>query len=323
MASGNTLLLIVSRGTDPVAPLLHQFTYEAFVRETLAPTEELLLDETDKSSLVVLNYYEDELFRKLRFLEYQKLQDVIEPEIAPFRELEKQAKEGESTQIRSEATKKLARENRRRCEAGNHYHILGKLSDLISGKPLVSVSEFEQSLATGSESGKEFKPTVAKLSAAVMQTKLDPIDAARVMALFHIRLGLPESDIDKLCTTIRIEQQHRRAIANVRTALGTPIPRKTEAMLVKDAFKTDKYIPLVSELVGNAVEGKLDAKFFEVPAHTGRYQNVVLFVVGGISFMELRWLDNTRARLKGTKLYVGSTTYLTPRAFLAQTAIVG
>jgi hypothetical protein len=115
-----------------------------------------------------------------------------------------------------------------------------------------------------------------------------------------------------------VEPRHREGIVNLGECLGTPVQRKPEAMLLKDAYPMDKYIPLVSDVVQQAVEGKLDPKAFEFTPHSGRYQNIVLFIVGGISFMELRWCDIARSKLKGPKLYVGSTTYLLPRAFLAQ-----
>jgi hypothetical protein len=320
IAKNNTILLILSRGADPVAPLLHQFTYEAFVREALSQSEEYQIDERDPSSLTVLNYYEDDLFRRLRFVDYPKLQDIIEPENRPFAELQRLTREGETVEIRSDATKRLARENKKRCEAGNHYCILGKLSDEISRRPLVTLAEYEQSLATGMESGEKFKPNTPRLTQVVTQSNLAPGDAARVLALYQIRGKKLDSDLERLCTTAGVEPKHTAAIANIADCLGPAVPRKTEAMLVKEAFKTDKYIPLVNELVGNIVDGKLDPKLFEGPQGKTKYQNIVVFVVGGISFMELRWLDAARARLKGTKLYVGSTTYLLPRSFLAQLA---
>jgi hypothetical protein len=320
IAKNNTILLIVSRGADPVAPLLHQFTYEAFVRESLSPSEEYQIDEREANSLTLLNYYEDDLFKRIRFVDYPNLQDLIEPEHRPFAELQRLTREGATPEIRSDAIKRLARENKKRCEAGNHYCILGKLSDEIQRRPLVALAEYEQSLATGTEAGDKFKPSIPKLTQVITQSNLAPGDAARVLALYQIRGKRLDSDLDRLCSTANVEPKHKAAIANIGDCLGTAVPRKTEAMVLKDAFKTDKYIPLVSELVGAVVDGKLDSKLFEGPQGKTKYQNIVLFVVGGISFMELRWLESMRARLKGTKLYVGSTTYLLPRAFLAQLA---
>jgi hypothetical protein len=242
-------------------------------------------------------------------------------------ELERLQTGGETAEIRRDATKKLTRMTVRRNQVHNHWIVLSKLSDLTApGTSLVPMAEYEQAMATGRESLDEaFKPSTPKLIQRLSQPGITALDAARLVALYQVRGKKLEAELDKICDGPRIDPKHRQAIRNLATLLGPMYNRKSEDLLVpkingQAPFKADKYLPLVYQLVNNALDGKLDGKAYEVPSHSGRYQNIVVFVVGGISYMELRWLDAIRTRLKGTKLYVGSTCPLIPRAFLAQVA---
>jgi hypothetical protein len=53
-------------------------------------------------------------------------------------------------------------------------------------------------------------------------------------------------------------------------------------------MKTDKWIPLVSQLIANVLSKALDRQKWNVPTHEGRWENIVLYTMGGISFMTLR-----------------------------------
>jgi hypothetical protein len=115
--------LVIAPGADQVAPPLHQFASEAFVREALSGDEEFWL-------------VEDDFFRRLRFQEYQNLQGVTEP--------------GPSLSARSR-TDEERRDRRDKGEATKGLNPSPRASS--------TSAKDERSLATGLQGGEKVKPS--------------------------------------------------------------------------------------------------------------------------------------------------------------------
>jgi hypothetical protein len=325
--NGQTLLLIIPRGLDTISPLLHQFTYEAMLYEHKdVENETIQVNPQDPNSIVALNYYEDELFREIRYKPFHELGDVMDSRQLPFLQLENLQKNAPSPEARNEATKKLSRQKHEYDQVRNHFRLLADCNDLLEPRHLMMQSEYEQSLATGHGAGGAFKPSAPLLSQTLSKPGLDIVDKIRILALYWIKVGGGKAtDLQRMMESARIDLEWKPAIESICAQLGKPLERTAEDVLqVKDrsgqpAMKTDKWIPLVYQLISNVLENRLDPKKFSVPPHEGRWQNIVLYVMGGISFMELRWLNEIReTKVKGAKLFVGSSCTITPKQFLAQ-----
>jgi hypothetical protein len=288
--------------------------------------ETIHVNPSDPSAILSLNYYEDPLFAEVRYKPYHELGDVFEEKKLPFLQLENLQKNAATADERAKATKALTRQKREYDLVGRHFRMLADCHDLLDSRHLREQAEYEQAMVTGVEGQSPFKASAPVLSQMIGQHGLDVFDKVRILALYQLK-GKQQSDTEltRMMESARVDATWKPAIMNVAKEIGPMFKREQDDVVVKKdrngqpPMKTDKWIPLVAQLLTQILENKLDTKKFEVPPHDGRWQNIVIYVLGGISYMELRWLNDLReTKLKGVKLYVGASNLLTPKSFLAQ-----
>jgi len=318
-SNNNSLLIIVPRAADAVAPLLHQFSYQAMIRENMDIDNDTITVKNPKSGdcVVPLNVYHSSLFANLRYSEFSEYSNSITSKFNEVRDYERRYQsiiDSETGEKKSFALKQLAKAKKDHDEIINHYTLCTQLSDMLSDRDLIKVSEFEQEMVIQSKN-----TTFEDLSTLILNPKPSPLDKARIIALYSLKTkNLNGEQLSRITSTARISD-YSQAIRNLEFIRSSHLPRKNPINPSNpNPLKTDKFFPLVSEIVSDVYDDKLNSSVFEKPPHTGRYQNIVLFIVGGISYMELKSLNELKEKLKGTKLFIGSTNTLTPQQYLAQ-----
>jgi hypothetical protein len=208
---------------------------------------------------------------------------------------------------------------------GYHFTVLAQCNDLLEPRRLIEQAEFEQALATES--------TPASGVMEILATPgLDVTDKVWIVALYRIIVGGRKSgELAQMMGDAGMDASWAPVIENLVSLLGQPYERSAEGVLVRKnpddlgpPMKTDRWCSLVYRLIENIQEPGLDAKKWNIPPHEGRWRNTVLYVMGGVSFMDLRWLNHIRTMMSFEEeedqetLFVGASNTLTPKQFLSQ-----
>ena len=327
----DTLLLIIGRGDDPVAPLLHQFTFEAMLYEYYnVKNHELKMDSQnskakanqdaepdENTNIMSLDYYYENTFRELRYVHCENLIDHAKCIAAKYIELQKQ-KSSPDRKLQQEATRKITNERKTYNQVISEYSIILEIMEKKITTAITEVSEYEQKMASGMENQDDkFKPSKVVLSQFLSRNDLSELDKIRLFAMYGMIVKkVTPKDIQNTFKSAGIDIQKYRDMVLNSSLVVTDIDRKSK--YDKDGYTTSKYIPYVSELVKGAIDKKLPKKNMEIPELPSTLQNLVVFVMGGISYMELREINEIRDKVRGMKIFVGSTNTLTPKLYLEQ-----
>ncbi|KAH0795443.1 putative acetylcholine regulator unc-18 [Histomonas meleagridis] len=314
-----TLLLIIPRGADPVAPLLHQFTFEAMIYDHFSiDNETVQLEEGKPDSTLSLNVYEDPSYEEYRYVHLGELLPFVQQRSRRFQELHQQTLSNDP-KVKTEAIKKISREKDLYNQTINRYSMAVKLSEINERSGLVPFAEYEQTIATGLKDGNKVKASSLELSQQLTKPQIKESDKIRLLAIYNIKGNqMSETELSRNMESAGIREEYTPVFRNLQMYIGKGVKRSPKKVLIPGAYSSDKYNPLVAEAVSDANNGSLDPDTFSIPPHNGKYKNIVLFMIGGISFMELRELNKLRSRMKGTKLWVGSSNSLYPKSFVEQ-----
>lgn len=176
----------------------------------------------------------------------------------------------------------------------------------------------------------------------------------RIILLYILsKNGISEENLNKLLQHANIEQDMRCIITNLSNLgvnvivdgsnkkKGYQIPRKER--ITEQTYQMSRWTPVMKDIMEDAVEDKLDQKHFPFwagraatsgyrgPATSARYgqwhrekgqQNIknlprlIVFVVGGCTFSEMRTAYEVTNANKNWEVIVGSTHILVPDGFL-------
>uniref|UniRef100_A0A673IDD5 Syntaxin-binding protein 3-like n=1 Tax=Sinocyclocheilus rhinocerous TaxID=307959 RepID=A0A673IDD5_9TELE len=329
-------LLIVDRALDPVSPILHELTFQAMAYD-LIPIKDnnyeyKLKDGSKKEAL--LNE-EDELWVKLRHMH------IAEVTGCPCHW---QITIGGLSQL----MKKMPGFRKQMTQKTVHVSLA---EDLMSHfqKNVEKLCKAEQDLAVGADAeGQKVKDPMRMLLPVLLHPH-DTTDKIRAVLLYIFSLnGTTAENLNKLIQHVKIEDESGY-ILNWKH-LGVPIlstpsmfsfrkqPRKDRSD--KETYNVSRWTPVIKDIMEDAVENKLEVKDWpyqsECPSawngsravsarqkHKGSSPDdlrsgsrLIVFVLGGVSYSEMRCAYEVTHANKSCEVIIGSTHILTPRGLL-------
>uniref|UniRef100_A0AAX7VKZ6 Syntaxin binding protein 3 n=1 Tax=Astatotilapia calliptera TaxID=8154 RepID=A0AAX7VKZ6_ASTCA len=312
-------LLIVDRGFDPVTPILHELTYQAMAYDLIDIENDTYKykarDGLEKQAL--LNE-DDMLWVKLR---HQHIAEVSNTHLNIF--VFPTTEVCSKTYLAEDCMKHFANNVEKLCKA-------------------------EQDLAVGADvDGLKVKDPMRTLL-PVLLNPYSKHDKIRAVLLYIFSLnGTTEENLNKLIEHVKIEGEPEY-IQNWKE-LGVPIiitpsffsrkPNRRERSQ-EERYSLSRWIPTIKDVMEDVVENKLDTKEWphqsECPAawngsgavsarqkHRASTQDdrrtgsrLIIFVIGGISFSEMRCAYEVTRAMKTCEVIIGSSHILTPTVLL-------
>lgn len=347
------LLLIVDRRSDPVTPLLTQWTYQAMVHELIGITNgRTRVRDQD----MVLSADHDPFFAANMYDNYGDLGAAIKEYVSQFQAKTHSSAALETVQDMKRFVEEYPEFQRLRGNVSKHVALLGELSRIIDDEQLLRVSELEQSLV-GTENHAADLRTLkelladravsrhAKLRLALLYAlRFEKSSAAQTHAVLALlrSSGAPESDAalaDKLLALCGTAQRqgdlfaHTTLFARGKSALTglrgvdnvytqhTPQLATTLDTLFRGRLRTSAY-PFAGAPGGAAASAaSAAAPAADMPATVipggacVRPRDVIVFVVGGATFEEARAVALLNS--SDTHVLLGGTTVHNSRSFLA------
>lgn len=228
-------LLLLDRQVDALAPLLHEFTYQAMVQDLLEVKEEAYTYEVDapkgKIEKQVLLNENDAVWMEFR---HQHIAKVLEQLSEKFKEF----METQGAQLAAGKVSDLSKMAAGARELGQYQEMVGKLGQHmniaqdcmkeVEARQLLEVAQLEQTMATGvNNDGKKTKLAglTLELEKFLQNADINPEDKVRLLAIFIIsQEGIQEIDRRMLMSVGKIPPKDQEAILNLRH-LGVVLQR--------------------------------------------------------------------------------------------------
>ncbi|XP_071666443.1 syntaxin-binding protein 3 isoform X2 [Patagioenas fasciata] len=350
-AKTHSQLIIIDRGFDPVSTVLHELTFQAMAYDLLPIENDTYKYKSEgpagKEQEAILEE-DEELWAKIR---HKHIADVIEeiPKLLKEVASKKKATEGKlSISALSQLMKKMPHY---RKEINRQVVYLNLAEDCMSKfkSNIERLCKTEQDLALGTDAeGQKVKDLMRVLLPVLLNKSHESYDKIRAILLYIFSTnGTTQENLDKLIQNVQIESDSDM-IRNWKY-LDVPVissfavqqnkhPRRDRSS--EETFQLSRWTPVIKDVMEDAIENKLDSKDWPYssqcpPTWNGSgavsarqkprasYKEVrkssarlIIFVIGGITYSEMRSAYEVSEAYKSCEVVIGSTHILTPKRLL-------
>ncbi|KAM9129954.1 syntaxin-binding protein 3 isoform 1-T1 [Pangshura tecta] len=345
-------LLIIDRGFDPVSTVLHELTFQAMAYDLLPIENDTYKYKTDGSSgkeREAILEEEDELWVKIR---HKHIADVLEeiPKLLKEVSSKRKATEGKlSLSNLAQLMKKMPHFRKQITKQVVHLNIAEDCMSKFKSS-IEKLCKTEQDLALGTDAeGQKVKDSMRVLLPVLLNKNHDSYDKIRAILLYIFSTnGTTQENLDKLIQNVQIESDSDM-IKNWKY-LGVPVVVVSSASQQRrqsrkdrsseETFQLSRWTPVIKDVMEDAIENKLDSKEWpycsQCPAAwngsgavSARQKSktsylddrksgskLIVFVIGGITYSEMRSAYEVSQAYKSCEVIIGSTHILTPRRLL-------
>ncbi|XP_067394426.1 syntaxin-binding protein 3 [Emydura macquarii macquarii] len=341
-------LLIIDRGFDPVSTVLHELTFQAMAYDLLPIENDTYKYKTDGKEREAILEEEDELWVKIR---HKHIADVLEeiPKLLKEVASKRKATEGKlSLSNLAQLMKKMPHFRKQITKQVVHLNIAEDCMSKFKSN-IEKLCKTEQDLALGTDAeGQKVKDSMRVLLPVLLNKNHDSYDKIRAILLYIFSTnGTTQENLDKLIQNVQIESDSDM-IKNWKY-LGIPVvvssasqqrrqSRKDRSS--EETFQLSRWTPVIKDIMEDAIENKLDSKEWPYCSQCPAAWNgsgavsarqkpktsymderksgskLIVFVIGGITYSEMRSAYEVSQAYKSCEVIIGSTHILTPRRLL-------
>ncbi|XP_036376945.1 syntaxin-binding protein 3 [Megalops cyprinoides] len=342
-------LLIVDRGFDPVSPILHELTYQAMAYDLMSIKSDTYKykakDGSEKEALLNEN---DQLWVRLRHMHIAEVSEQIPKLVKEISANKKHADEKITISGLSQLMKKMPSFRKQLAEKTVHLNLTEDCMNRFQ-QDVEKLCKAEQDLAVGSDvEGQKVKDPMRTLLPVLLHPH-STHDKIRAVLLYIFSLnGTTEENLNKLIQHVKIENESE-FILNWKE-LGVPIISSSNLFSFRkpsrrdrsheETYNLSRWTPVIKDVMEDAVENKLDSREWphqsECPSvwngsgavsarqkHKASGQDerrsgarLIIFVIGGISYSEMRCAYEVTQAVKSCEVIIGSSHILTPTRLL-------
>ncbi|NXF35944.1 STXB3 protein, partial [Nyctibius bracteatus] len=337
-AKTHSQLIIIDRDFDPVSTVLHELTFQAMAYDLL-PIE----NDTYKQEQEAILEEDDELWVKIR---HKHIADVIEEIPKLLKEVASKRKATEGKLSISALAQLMKKMPHYRKEISRQVIYLNLAEDCMSKFKLnvERLCKTEQVLDWPKE---KKNPGLSNSLECVRQNW--SYSHVVIKLCFPYIEGTTQENLDKLIQNVQIESDSDM-IRNWKY-LDVPVLSSSAAQQHKhprrdrsseETFQLSRWTPVIKDVMEDAIENKLDSKDWPYcsqcpPTWNGSgavsarqkpkasYQEerkssarLIIFVIGGITYSEMRSAYEVSQAYKSCEVVIGSTHILTPKRLLDQ-----
>ncbi|KFP46497.1 Syntaxin-binding protein 3, partial [Cathartes aura] len=347
-AKTHSQLIIIDRGFDPVSTVLHELTFQAMAYDLLPIENDTYKQGPAGKEREAILEEDDELWVKIR---HKHIADVIEEIPKLLKEASSKRKATEGKLSISALTQLMKKMPHYRKEISRQVVHLNLAEDCMSKfkSNIERLCKTEQDLALGTDAeGQKVKDSMRVLLPVLLNKSHESYDKIRAILLYIFSTnGTTQENLDKLIQNVHIESDSDM-IRNWKY-LDVPVISSSAPQQHKhrrrdrsseETFQLSRWTPIIKDVMEDAIENKLDSKDWPYcsqcpPTWNGSgavsarqkpkasYQDerkssarLIIFVIGGITYSEMRSAYEVSQAYKSCEVVIGSTHILTPKRLL-------
>ncbi|KAJ3436652.1 vacuolar protein sorting-associated protein [Anaeramoeba flamelloides] len=383
------LLLIIDRRSDPLTPLLNQWTYQSMVHEYFGIENNLVYigtnigdddeeeeeeseedfeiemeneNEKGKQSGViqlkkienkkkkpkknalktgkgatVLSQSQDQFFAETMFSDFGDLGDKLTKLVQQF---STRTKVNQNIRSIDEMKKFIANYPEFKKLSGSvskHVAIVDQISKIIRKRSIFVVSELEQSLAVN----ETHKKHLQEILECIQNTKITVTDCLRLACLYALRYEKHSSnsinEIKEALVNRGISNSKIKIVDRIIKYAGIEKRGKGEDLfnnknifssasrVIKRSLKDVdnvyiQHVPLIHQLIERVAKSKLNSNYYPNVGNinlVGQISNLIIFVVGGVTYEEAKFVDSYNKQQTGLNVIIGGTSMLNTKSFFS------
>jgi syntaxin-binding protein 1 len=269
------VLVITDRSMDLVAPLIHEFTYQAMAHDLLP------IKETDKVyyKTVVNEGGADEQEKEMEIGEKDKIwvenrhrhmKDTIEKLMSDFQKFMADnpnftnSEDATSLNAIKDMLAGLPQFQEMKEAYSLHLSMAQECMNIFQHQKLPDIASVEQSLATGlDEDFRKPKNLADQLVRLLDDDSIGPSDRLRLIMLYLIfRDGVVTEDVQRLLAHASLGAHMTKDFKDVRPAPQPLFPRKTTPTAQSEEYALSRFEPMLKIMLDEIVKGTLDQSIF-------------------------------------------------------------
>ncbi|KAJ3356205.1 vacuolar protein sorting-associated protein 45 [Allomyces javanicus] len=348
-------VLIVDRRADPVTPLLNQWTYQAMVHEVLGIHHGLvdlsLVDGIrDDLKTVVLAAHDDQFYATNMYANFGDLGVAIKAYLAEYQRRTPNKAALESIADMKKFVDEYPEVRRLAGNVSKHVALTSELSRIVDAERLLDVSEVEQNVACADTSAPALLRSDEALAESVATKLRDPLVSGdskfklAVLFALHNPRSPHLASFKQLLADAAVSPMKLDLMDRVVRYATTAVPASTAtgtsattgfAQFGKTVMRGLKgvenvytqHVPPLHGVLEALVRGKLKESAYPFLEGTGasngfpegvRVNDVIVFMVGGTTFEEARFVHQLSASVPGVRVVLGGNTVHNSQSFLKQ-----
>ncbi|KAH0789538.1 Vacuolar protein sorting-associated protein 45 [Histomonas meleagridis] len=297
--TGNSLLLLIDRRTDPLTPLLHAWTYQSLIHEFLGINNNIITISGNKS--VVVDESSDSFFAENLYSNYGELGEAQKNLVQSV-----QAQHTDVQDIKDvDALKKFIHNyplyQQKQALASKHAEILGEISNRIKNENLFQFAPLEQSIAVENNITSHHSAVISYIN----DMNVTNDNALRISILYCLRYSNSKgADIDSIKSAL-YNRPNGEILVSLIDKFIEQFPKTEQMFSTKSILSKAKnligldesqnkfmqYTPQLYTMLQKLSKGQMDAQMFqsikELPPNS-ELQRVIVFYVGGATYEEGR-----------------------------------
>ncbi|GAM19187.1 hypothetical protein SAMD00019534_023620 [Acytostelium subglobosum LB1] len=275
-------LLILDRSQDPIAPLLHEFTYQAMVCDLFKiENDKYTYDSVTNNGVVkkdALLNESDSFWTHLRHKHIADVSDYLKTRLDEFLQTNQVSQYSQhntgSLKEASDVVRNLPQYQEIMSKYALHINLAEQASQLFNDQ-MANMAYLEQDMATGEDSkGNTPKNIVGRLSTFLSDPVLDKNDKVRLLMLYIIsQEGIKDADRRKLMDLAGLSLEDQSSIANLfylgvtmmKGAKGkqkTQLPKQRKQDDGSVPYEVSRFVPTIKDIAESLVNENLPEEDF-------------------------------------------------------------
>ena len=319
------LLLIIDRRSDPVTPILNQWTYQAMTHELLGiHNSRVDLSQVPGVSKdlieVVLSPLHDQFYRDNLYKNFGEIGTSIKDLMEEFQAKTKSQQKVDSIDDMKAFVENYPQFKKMSGTVSKHVTVVGELSRIVNSNNLLNISECEQDISCQND----HSSALQRIQGLIKHGKTSSLDALRLVCLYSLQfrshsnnatmslIELLDSRSDKQIVNAMMKYGSLGVHPNYTSNVSNPIS------ITKRFFKGLKgvenvytqHVPKLKDTLDSLFRGKLMESDFPYAGHSvmpERPSDVIVFVVGGTTYEEVAYIASLNSSSTSTRVLLGGT----------------
>lgn len=318
------LLLIIDRRSDPVTPILNQWTYQAMTHELL----EIKNSRVDLSQIpgvskelhdVVLSPMHDQFYRENLYKNFGEIGTSIKDLMDEFQAKTRSQQKVDSIEDMKAFVENYPQFKKMSGTVSKHVTVVGELSRLVKSRNLLVISECEQDVVCQNDHSNALQ----RIRSIIKQHKTRNLDALRLIALYCLRYKSHSNNAAS--SLMEILESEKKQLVNSILKYGSlsgrssySIDKPNAISITKKFFKGLKGVenvytqhsPIIKDILTDLYKGKLSESEFPYAGASvlsEQASDVIVFVVGGTTYEEVASVASFNSLNTNARVLLGGT----------------